>query len=274
MSFGSALAKGTRIAGAAGSKVLATDDGKRLVELDSLPLTGLASIVSGHVLGRSSVGIGAVESLSQIPATALPSAAARLDQAGSFAGLMSMAAGLIAAPMGADPASPAEGQMWWRSGALWMRDATGVVPFIQSGTWTPSLRPDTLGDFAVSYAQQLGTWVRIGRTVFVGFLVQTSSITWTTAAGSMRILGLPFTPQSGLETLGTCIPRVATGLSLPSTSTTIFLSPSQGASSLLLYRQVPGSNTSFSGLAIGTGVGFVSGQNVQIGGGGLTYRIA
>ena len=274
MSFGSALAKGTRIAGADGGKLLATDEAKRLVELDSVPIAQLSSIASGRVLGRASASTGAVESLSQIPASTLPSIAARLDQAGSFSGLMTMVSGLLAAPMGADPASPSEGQIWWRSGALWMRDATGVVPFIQSGTWTPSLRPDTLGDFAVSYAQQLGTWVRIGRTVLVGFLLQTSSMTWTTAAGSMRILGLPFTPQSGLETLGTCIPRVATGLSLPSTSTTVFLSPSQGASSLLLYRQVPGANTSFSGLAIGSGVGFVSGQNVQIGGGDLAYRIA
>lgn len=274
MSFGSALARGTRISGAEGGKVLASDEAKRLVELESVPITQLSSIASGRVLGRASAGSGEVESLSQIPASALPSVAARLDQAGSFGELMTMVSGLIAAPMGADPASPSEGQIWWRSGALWMRDATGIVPFIQSGTWTPTIRPDTLGDFAVSYAQQLGTWVRIGRTVLVGFLLQTSSISWTTAAGSMRILGLPFSPQSGLETLGTCIPRVATGLSLPSTSTTVFVSPSQGASSLLFYRQIPGSNTSFSGLAIGSGVGFVSGQNVQIGGGGLAYRIA
>lgn len=274
MSFGSAIAKGTRIARAAGSKVLATDEAKRLVELDSIALAQIARIASGHILGRTSPGTGAVESLSQIPASALPHAAARLDQMGSFAGLMTLVSGLVAAPMGSDPIAPVEGQVWWRSGALWMRDATGIVPFLQSGTWTPTLRPDTAGDYAVTYAQQVGTWVRIGRTVIVGFNLQTSSISWTTAAGSVRILGLPFTPQSGFETLGTFIPRFISGLNLPSTSSTVFLSPSQGASSLLFYRQLPGSNTVFSGLSVGSGLGFVSGQNVQIAGGGLSYRIA
>ncbi len=274
MSFGYALAKGAKIAGASGSKILATNEAKRLVELDSMPLNQLAPIASGRVLGRASGGPGAVESLSQIPASALPSAAARLDQAGSFSALMTMAVGLAASPMGADPASPLEGQMWWRSGSLWMRDSIGVVPFIQSGTWTPTIRPDTPGDFSAVYTQQVGTWVRIGRMVLVGFNLQTSAMTWTTASGSMRILGLPFTPQAGIETLGTFVPRIISGLSLPSTSTTVFLSPSQGASSLVFYRQVPGSNTVFSGLSVGSGTGFVSGQNVQIGGGGLVYRIA
>lgn len=274
MSFGSALARGTRIAGAAGGKVLATDEAKRLVELDSVPIAQLSSISSGRVLGRASAGTGGVESLSEIPVSALPSVAARLDQAGSFAGLMTLAAGFLAAPLGSEPALPVEGQIWWRSGALWMRDATGVVPFIQSGTWTPTIRPDTVGDFAVAYAQQVGTWVRIGRTVILGFNLQTSSMTWTTAAGSVRILGLPFTPQSGFETLGTFIPRFVSGLSLPTTASAVYMSPSQGASSLLFYRQVPGSNTVFSGLSVGSGQGFVSGQNVQIAGGGLTYRIA
>lgn len=274
MSFGSGIAKGARIAGAVGSRLLATDSAKNLTEWESLPLSVLASIPSGSLLGREAEGAGPVQAISILPESALPAAAARLNQAGSFEQLMAFASGCLLDPMASDPASPAEGQVWWRSGALWMRDASGVVPFIQAGTWTPALRPDTLGDFTAAYSQQTGIWVRVGRTVTLGFHLQTSSMTWTTASGSMRINGLPFASQSGMETLGTLLLRSPQGLSLSSTSSTVFASPSQGATTLMLYRHSLGSNTTVLGLSVGSGQGFLSGQNVTLAGWGLTMRIA
>lgn len=274
MSFGYGTAKGAKIAGAKGSRILATDSSKNLTEWDSLPLSLLATVPSGTVLGRSGAGSGSVEALSNLPEAALPSAAARLTQAGSFAELMTFAAGALFAPASADPVSPAEGQVWWRSGALWMRDASGVVPFVQAGTWTPALRPDTIGDFSAAYSVQSGIWVRIGRTITLGFQVQTSSLSWTTASGSMRITGLPYASQTGMETLGTMLLRSPQGLSLPTSASAIFATPSQGATTLMLYRQVPGTNTTLSGLTVGSGLGFISGQNVTLAGWGLTMRMA
>lgn len=274
MSFGYGISKGAKIAGAQGSRLLATDEARKLTEWDSLPLSELASIPSGSVLGRSGLGSGPVESLTHLPESALPAAAARLNQAGSFAELMAFALGSLYSPMAADPISPAEGQVWWRSGALWMRDASGTVPFVQAGTWTPGIRPDTVGDYSVTYSVQSGVWVRMGRVVTLGFNIQTSSMSWTTATGTMRIIGLPFASQSGLETLGSVVLRNPQGLSLPTSASAVFASPSQGATTLMLYRHVPGAITTVSGLSMGSGMGFLSGQNVALAGWGLSMRIA
>lgn len=273
MSFGRALVKGVKIPGLQGGRILLTDEHSRLGELDSGSLSVLGSIESGKVLGRSSPGDGEIEVLSQIPATSLPAFAARLDQAGAFEALMTLMQGGRFAPLEADPADPAEGHVWWRGGSLWMRDSSGVVPFIQSGTWTPSLRPETIGNFAASYTVQSGTWVRIGRTVVVGFSLQTSSVTFSTAAGQMRILGLPFASLSEVETLGTAVLRNVQGLNLPS-GACVMATPSPGSSMLTLQRHLTGPTSTVLTLQLGTTFGFATGQNVALSAWGLTMRIA
>lgn len=273
MSFGRTLVKGVKIPGLQGGRILLTDDQSRLDELDAGSLSLLGMIASGRVLGRSSPGDGEIEVLSQIPSSALPGTAARLDQAGAFEGLITLLQGGRFAPLGSDPTDPVEGQVWWRDGSLWMKDAGGVVPFIQSGTWTPSLRPETVGNFAATYTLQAGTWVRVGRTVTVGFSLQTSSMTFSTAAGQMRVIGLPFASLAEVETLGTAVLRNIQGLNLPS-SVSVMATPSPGSSMLMLQRHFTGSNSSVLALQIGATSGFATGQNVTLSAWGLSMRIA
>lgn len=273
MSFGRTIVKGVKIPGLQGGRLLLTDEHSRLTELDSGSLSVLGSVSSGKVLGRSAPGEGEIEVLSQIPLSTLPSATARLDQAGAFAGLVTLLQGGRFAPLGSDPTDAMEGQVWWRDGSLWMKDASGVVPFIQAGTWTPSLRPETVGNFAATYTLQAGTWVRVGRTVTVGFSIQTSSMTFSTAAGQMRVIGLPFAALNEVETLGTSVLRNVQGLNLPS-SVCVMATPSPGSSMLMLQRHFTGSNSSVLALQVGATSGFASGQNVTLSAWGLSMRIA
>lgn len=63
----------------------------------------------------------------------------------------------------------------------------------QRGTWTPVLTFDTPGNLSVAYAAngQLGEYVRIGNLIIASFNVNTSTFTHTTAAGVMKLTGLP-----------------------------------------------------------------------------------
>jgi hypothetical protein len=63
----------------------------------------------------------------------------------------------------------------------------------EEGTWTPVLTYTTLGDLAVTYSIQIGTYTKIGRQVIASGQVTTSSFTHTTASGIVGLTGLPFT---------------------------------------------------------------------------------
>ena len=60
-------------------------------------------------------------------------------------------------------------------------------------TWTPVLTFTTPGNLSVVYSTQVGRHVRIGRLVFYGFSIVTSTFTHTTASGNCNITGLPVT---------------------------------------------------------------------------------
>lgn len=66
----------------------------------------------------------------------------------------------------------------------------------ERGTWTPEISFDAPGDLAVTYASQVGTYVKIGTVVTVSFFLITSSFTYTTASGYLRVKGLPL-PNPG-----------------------------------------------------------------------------
>jgi hypothetical protein len=61
------------------------------------------------------------------------------------------------------------------------------------GEWTPEITFTTPGDLAVAYSVANGQYVREGRMVTATFQLTTSSFTHTTAAGGLRVPGLPFT---------------------------------------------------------------------------------
>ena len=77
-----------------------------------------------------------------------------------------------------------------------MREHKNVYDWGVEGVWTPTFTFDTPGNLAVTYGVQLGRYKRQGEIVDVMFTL-TADITHTTAAGTARIGGLPFTQLSG-----------------------------------------------------------------------------
>lgn len=63
----------------------------------------------------------------------------------------------------------------------------------EEGLWTPTLDFATTGDLSVAYSTQTGRYTRIGRWAFCTYRVQASTFTYTTAAGVLKVGGLPFT---------------------------------------------------------------------------------
>lgn len=63
-----------------------------------------------------------------------------------------------------------------------------------SGSWTPVLTCGTPGNLTVVYATQIGWYVKIGTFVALGFSTVASTFTHTTASGTFRVTGLPYTP--------------------------------------------------------------------------------
>ena len=72
---------------------------------------------------------------------------------------------------------------------------SGVVTLInqQTGTWTPVITFETMGNLSVAYSVQVGYYTKIGRLVTANFSITTSTFTHTTASGALEITGLPYT---------------------------------------------------------------------------------
>lgn len=78
------------------------------------------------------------------------------------------------------------------------------------GTFVPAITFATPGDLAVVYSTQYGDYTRNGREITVNVNIVTSTFTFTTASGALRITGLPFTsanttglaPQAAVQIAG------------------------------------------------------------------------
>lgn len=68
--------------------------------------------------------------------------------------------------------------------------------YVPKTAFTPTLTFATVGDLSVSYATQVGLYERIGNVVNYTILL-TCTPTFTTAAGALRIAGLPLTVLTG-----------------------------------------------------------------------------
>jgi hypothetical protein len=89
----------------------------------------------------------------------------------------------------------ADGRTLVYDGAAWIAPlgASGALPFYEEGVFTPTLSFQTPGDLALTYAAQVGAFVRIGNLIYAHGRVATSAFTWTTASGNLVIGGMPFT---------------------------------------------------------------------------------
>ena len=63
---------------------------------------------------------------------------------------------------------------------------------ITEGTWTPVITFATPGDLNVVYSNQQGRYIKVGKQVTVSCIVNTTTFTYTTASGELRVTGLPF----------------------------------------------------------------------------------
>lgn len=73
----------------------------------------------------------------------------------------------------------------------------------EEGTFTPSFTFATPGDLSVTYTSQVGFYTKIGNMVSViVFVNMAAGFTFTTAAGSARINGFPFTSVSSTNSQG------------------------------------------------------------------------
>ena len=64
----------------------------------------------------------------------------------------------------------------------------------EEGTWTPALATSSTQP-TVSYAQQQGHYIKVGRMVYATFFLQVNSVS-AQGSGNLRISGLPFTQVS------------------------------------------------------------------------------
>ena len=71
-----------------------------------------------------------------------------------------------------------------------------------SGTFVPTITFQTPGDLNVVYALQAGYYWTMGDLVFWRITLQTSTFTFTTASGELRIAGLPITSKNDANSRG------------------------------------------------------------------------
>lgn len=72
---------------------------------------------------------------------------------------------------------------------------TGVSDYAE-GTWTPVFTFATPGDKSVTYAAQIGSYIRVGHIAICTFNIVSSAFTWSTSSGAALITGLPFTAKN------------------------------------------------------------------------------
>jgi hypothetical protein len=67
----------------------------------------------------------------------------------------------------------------------------------EEGTWTMGITFSTPGDLNVVYSSQSGRYTKIGRAFLYEGTVTTTTFTYTTATGTLRVSGLPLAPAAG-----------------------------------------------------------------------------
>jgi len=71
-----------------------------------------------------------------------------------------------------------------------------------SASWTPTVTFDTAGNLSIVYAVRYGLYIKQGQLVVLHTYISTSTFTFTTASGGLRITGLPFPAQSTNDVAG------------------------------------------------------------------------
>ena len=123
----------------------------------------------------------------------------------------------------------------------------------EEGTFTPTITFSTPGNLAVTYTEQTGKYTKVGDLVYLSLRLWTSAFTHTTAAGTLRIGGLPFTP-AGTNYYWLNLVTDGTGYTWPATTTQVKARTTAGATYLILKGLGPDPGTdSFTVTEMATG---------------------
>ncbi len=130
-----------------------------------------------------------------------------------------------------------------------------ILTGFATGTFTPTLTFATPGDLAVSYSVQTGRYWRLGDLVFAMVDLQATP-TYSTAAGQLRIAGLPFTvaaPQVAMTFQhGSASPTYPTG------TTTLVTRPETGQTHFILMGLGNGVAQSLNIAHVPSGASFIA----------------
>lgn len=77
--------------------------------------------------------------------------------------------------------------------------------YVSTISWTPTLTFDVPGNLNVIYSGQSGKATKIGQLVIASATVSCSTFTHTTAAGGLRINGVPYVAAGGMEWTGAAL---------------------------------------------------------------------
>ena len=80
-----------------------------------------------------------------------------------------------------------------------LRKSKNVFPAGVEGEWTPALTFAVPGDTSFTYDDQFGRYIKIGSYVFCYGFLQSTTYSYSTASGALRLTGLPFKVLSGTE---------------------------------------------------------------------------
>jgi hypothetical protein len=157
-------------------------------------LTALAGIGTNGLLARTGAGTAAARTLtgtankitvsngdgvSGNPTLTLPDALSLVTP--TVSGLLTLTGGQAAFPATQIPSAD-----------------PNTLDDYEEGTWTMGITFATPGDLNVVYSSQSGRYTKIGRAFMYEGTVTTTTFTYTTATGTLRVSGLPLAPASGV----------------------------------------------------------------------------
>lgn len=198
----------------------------------NVTLPKIANIATDTLIGRSTAGTGEPETIACTAA-----GRALLDDASAAAQCTTLGLGTGNSPT-FTALTLSNGQLVFPATQVPSAGANTLDDY-EEGTWTPVLTFGTPGDLSVAYTTQTGQYVKIGKQVTLSLQILTSAFTHTTASGTCRITGAPFSPGAGELSIGTFRWRGITIASMvdimtqiSASSTTLFVVASQSGGSV------------------------------------------
>lgn len=168
------------------------------------------------------------------------------DTVSFYGGLVDVKSGQIKFPATANPSSDAN-----------------TLDDYEEGTFTPAFGFVTTDATSWTYANQQGTYTKIGNAVTFAIRCQVSTFTKGAAAGNFQVKGLPFTVGSGVPSgNATC---VMTGYTKAGFTTLVFATQGGSTNSLI---NASGSGNTITNLAVGD---FTTLTAVEVRAGGTYY---